>query len=222
MDQKYGEIKKIVRDELSYAAHDLDHVLRVYRLCKTIGSKEENVDCEVLEVSALLHDIARGKEDNDLTGKIDHAVLGAEMAQNILESLNYRKITIEKVKHCIISHRFRSAYKPCSLEAKILFDADKLDVLGAVGVARSFMLAGEHGERIFFEGSLADYIEDNIGENGRIIDVSKHSSNIEYEMKLKKIPERLYTSVAKEIAQSRMAFMDQYFKNMEAEIKGER
>lgn len=95
-----------------------------------------------------MHDIARVKESRDKTGEIDHAVLGSKLAEEILINLDYEKGKIEGIKHCIIAHRFRSGNEPQTLEAKILFDADKLDVIGSVGIARSFMLAGQFGQSL--------------------------------------------------------------------------
>jgi uncharacterized protein len=65
-------------------------------------------------------------------------------------------------------------------------------------------------------------LQDDVGENGRIIDVSKHSMNLEFELKLKKIPQRLYTKKAKEIAKNRVQYMEHFFETLEKEINGER
>ncbi len=218
MNTKYQHIEQIVQSKLTYAAHDYDHVMRVVALCKVLAQAERSVDMDVLIPAALLHDIAREIEDKDITGEIDHAVLGAELAQKILQDLSYTDEEIGKITHCIASHRFRSGHEPETAEAKILFDADKLDVIGAVGIARSFMLAGEHGERLHRDIALEEYIRDNVGENGRIKDLTKHTAYFEFELKLKKIPERLYTTKAKEIAKTRIEDMDHFFKRLIREI----
>ncbi len=212
---KHKEIKEIVEKELSCSAHKLDHVLRVYKLCILLSKYEKNVDLEILIPASLLHDIARVKESQDKTGKIDHAVLGSQMAENILRDLEYEEEKIEKIKHCIIAHRFRSGNEPNTIEAKILFDADKLDAIGSVGIARCFMLAGQFGQSL-----SNDYISENTTENGRLKDVSKHSPIIEYEVKFKNIPSRLYTSKAKEIGSQRLEFMDEFFRRLRLEIEG--
>ena len=221
-DHKFQVLQEIVEKELSYAAHDIDHILRVTKLCMFLAEDEKNVDLEVLIPAALLHDIARRQEDEDITGEVDHAVLGAEMAERILQQLDYNPEVITRIAHCMKAHRFRSGYLPETIEAKILFDADKLDVMGAVGIARSFMLAGKHGEKIYNEISLEDYLNENVGPNGRIKDVSKHTANIEFELKLKKIPEKLYTAKAKKIAESRIKYMQTYFQTLEDEIHGKK
>lgn len=222
MAERYEKLKNIVNHGLSYAAHDLDHVLRVCHYCQLLAESEKDVDAEVLMTAALLHDIARRQEDEDRTGEIDHALLGATMAGNILQDLNYDAQFIEKVRKCIRSHRFRSGFLPESIEARILFDADKLDVLGAVGIARSYMLAGEHGERMYQDTPLTEYLAANVGENGRIKDVSKHAANLEFELKLKKIPVRLYTEKAKEMAKNRIKYMEDFFRVLQEEITGKK
>lgn len=220
MNNKYQKILELVKDKMTYAAHDFDHVMRVYHTCLSLAENETGIDYDILIPAVLLHDIARSQEDEDPTGQIDHAVLGAEMAAEILKQLRYESEQIEKIKHCIRTHRFRSGSIPETIEAKILYDADKLDVLGAVGIARSFMLAGKHGERLFIDTDLNEYCAANIGVNGRVKDVSKHSSNIEFELKLKKIPEKLYTAKAKELAATRVKYMADFFKILKAEIEG--
>ncbi|GAA0116031.1 HD domain-containing protein [Clostridium senegalense] len=219
-DMKYKKIIEIVQNKLTCSAHNLDHVFRVYNMCRLLAEYEKNVDLEVLIIAALLHDIARVEESNDKTGEIDHAILGSEIAENILIDLNYEKEKIEKIKHCIVTHRFRTGNEPKTIEAKILFDADKLDVIGASGIARTFMLAGQFGQRLIVDESIDDYLEINTVENGRLKDVSKHTPFIEYEVKFKKIPNKLYTKKAIEIGKERLNFMDEYFSKLKSEIKG--
>ncbi len=216
MDIRHKRIREIVEKELSCSAHNLDHVLRVYNLCMFLSKYEENVGLEVLIPAVLLHDIARVKESKDKSGEIDHAILGSEMAEDILRNLKYEEDKIEKIKHCIITHRFRTDNRPKTIEAKILFDADKLDALGSIGIARCFMLAGQFGQSL----SVKNPIDTNTSDNGRLKDVSKHSPFIEYEVKFKKIPEKLHTKKAKEIGIERLKFMDDFFKRLDLEIEG--
>lgn len=221
IEKKYDKIKDIVEKELSCSAHNLDHVMRVYRLSLLLAEDEENVDLDVLIPAALLHDIARVKECNDNTGETDHAILGSGIAENILRKLEYEDDKIEKIKHCIVTHRFRSGNEPKTIEAKILFDADKLDALGAIGTARCFMLAGQFGQRLSSNQYSEEYINQNITENGRIKDVSEHSPFMEYEFKFKKIPNKLYTEKAKQIGANRLKVMDGFFNRLSLEIEGE-
>ncbi len=223
MEEKYQKIKKIVEKELSCSAHNMEHVLRVYNLCLHLAENESNVDLDILKTAALLHDIARAKEDKDDSGNTDHAILGAEMAEKILTDFGYSKDKIGVIKHCIIAHRFRSGNKPKTKEAKILFDADKLDVIGSIGIARSFIIAGQYGEKMYSDVSADEYIKDNLVDgkpNGRIKVISKHAPNLEFETKFKHIPNKLYTSKAKIIGEQRINFMKQFFDRLKKEING--
>lgn len=217
-DEKYNEILQIVCEKLTCSAHNLDHIMRVYNLCLMLSKYEEGVDLDVLIPAALLHDIARVEEIEDKTGNTDHAILGRQLAGDILKNMDYGLDKIEKIKHCIVTHRYRTGNEPSTIEAKILFDADKLDAIGAVGIARTFMLSGQHGQRLMVNNSIDDYLENNTVENGRIKDWSKHSPLIEYEVKLKNIPEKLYTEKAKEIGKDRIKFMDDFFAKLKLEI----
>jgi len=175
LEKKHKRIIEIVQDKLTCSAHNLDHVFRVYNLCMLIAKHEDDVDLEVLIPAALLHDIARVEESKDITGEIDHAILGSEIAEDILRKLQYEEEKIEKIKYCITTHRFRTGNKPKTIEAKILFDSDKLDAIGAIGIARTFMLAGQFGQRLTADEPLNDYLKSNTAENERLKDVSKHT-----------------------------------------------
>jgi uncharacterized protein len=219
-NELHKKIIKIVEKKLTCSAHDLEHVFRVYKLCIDLSKYEPNVDMDILIPSALLHDIARVEENNDTTGQIDHSILGSELAEKILEDLGYENEKIEKIKHCIVTHRFRTDNKPKSIEAKILFDADKLDSIGAVGIARAFMLGGQFGQKISVELPNQDELNENSSKNGRLKEMSKHTSFIEYELKLKKIPDKLYTYKAKEIGARRINIMESYFHDLKLELTG--
>ncbi|WP_425448844.1 HD domain-containing protein [Dethiothermospora halolimnae] len=220
METKIEKIKNIMKRELSCSAHNLDHVMRVHNMCIFLSHHEENVDLDVLIPAALLHDIARVIESKDKSGGTDHAILGSEMAEDILKDLDYDDKKIKEIKHCIITHRYRSGNEPKTIEAKILFDADKLDVIGSIGIARTFMLAGQFGQNLSKDNMVDDYKSTNTSENGRLKDVSKHSPFMEYEDKFKHVPKKLYTKKAKEIGEKRLKIMDDFFKSLELEIKG--
>ncbi|MEA3272193.1 MAG: HDIG domain-containing protein, partial [Patescibacteria group bacterium] len=100
MEQKIQQIKEKVKKELSCSAHNVDHIERVYNLCLLLA-KDEDVDLDVLKAAALLHDIARVKEDEDSSGNTDHAVLGSEMAVPILQELDFPEEKIKHIQDCI-------------------------------------------------------------------------------------------------------------------------
>lgn len=218
----FQKIQSAVARELSCSAHNMDHIMRVYNLAMRLA-KDENVDMDVLKAATLLHDIARVKEDNDLTGQTDHALLSAEMCVSILREVNFSEDKIKHVQDCIISHRYRTGNEPKTIEAKILFDADKLDTVGAIGVARSYVWVGRNKAKIYTKVDIDEYIKDNLGGkiNGRIQDKTKHSPQIEYHTKNKFLIDKLNTTKAKEICAERIKFYKDFLDRLEKEIKGE-
>jgi uncharacterized protein len=127
------------------AIHDFDHVLRVLALAERLA-QEEGANLETVRVAALLHDLARGQGDRLVT---DHARAGAEFARELLAGQPPDRV--EAVAHAIAAHRFRTGPDPQTLEAKVLHDADKLDAIGAIGVARAFAFGGHEGQRLWAE-----------------------------------------------------------------------
>lgn len=218
IEEKYIKIKEYLDENLTCSAHNLDHVMRVYNTALKIAKTEENVQMDILIPATLLHDIARVKETEDLSGQIDHAELGAKMAAEYLQTIGYDNECIEKIRHCIKTHRYRTGNIPKTIEAKILFDADKLDSIGNIGIARTFMLSGQAGQRIITDEDIDSYMKRNIVENGRIKDLKEHTPFIEFEHKLRKIPNKLYTDTAREIAKKRMENMENFFAILKDEI----
>jgi len=117
--------------------HGWPHVERVQRLCIRLSKRLKDVDSEVVEISALLHDVGKyvEKENNAL----DHGCVSAEMAEEFLHSIEFDVDKVKAVCHAIRVHTHGE--EPRSLEAKILHDADFLDKMGAVGVATLFIKA---------------------------------------------------------------------------------
>ena len=190
-------------------SHDWDHTERVYRLCLRIGRKEK-ADLRVLELAALLHDIGREEEDRS-NGKICHGRTGAALARGILERHGLDRAAVRAVVHCIRTHRFRKRAVPRTLEARVLFDADKLDSIGAVGVGRAFLFAGEVGARL----------------HDKAIDVRKtkpytreDTAYREYLVKLDRVKDRMTTREGKRIAVERHRFMAAFFDRLNRETDG--
>ncbi len=222
-DERMSKVQAAVEQELACSAHNLAHVWRVYRLCLQLAEGEKDVDLTVLKLASLLHDIARVREDTDDTGMTDHAVLGAAMAEPILRDAGYPEATIHHVCSCIATHRFRGDVISATIEAKLLFDADKIDSLGAVGIARAYMLAAGYGEALYSDENVADYVARNhVGgtATGRIKTLSDHTPNLEFEIAFKRIPDRLFTPQARVIAIDRLAVMQTYFDRLKAELDG--
>lgn len=216
-------IEGLAKELLKDSAHDYDHILRVYHNCMLIAKGEGCGNIEILQAASLLHDIARAKEDADDSGQTDHALLGAETAYGILRDEGYDEQFAQAVKYVISTHRYRAENPPVTLEAKILFDADKLDALGAIGIARSFAIAGRVGERLYDSRSEEEYVKENLvgGKiGGRIKDIAKHSFQMEYALKFKLLPNKLFTQTAKELAVTRLRFMESFIAQMKKEVNG--
>lgn len=217
------EVEKIVSEKLSCSAHDLEHTFRVYNNCLRISKDMENVDLEVLKYAALLHDYARVEEDRDNTGKTDHALLGAEQAREVLTKLGKEEEFIDKVCSAIRTHRYRNNLKPETIEGKILYDADKLDVIGIIGICRSYMIAGNYKQKIYNDIDLSKYIKTNLEggtSSGRIKDISLHSPNIEFLTKDINIPNTMFTKTGKRLARNRIKKMQKFFDELKKEING--
>lgn len=223
MEEKYQKIRKIVIKELAEAdaGHDINHVMRVYNMCLKLSKGVKNLDQEVLRLAALLHDIGGIKELKDRSGQTCHAEESAKMARKILKKFNYPQNKIDAVAHCVLAHRYKTEVKPETKEAKILFDADKLDALGAIGIARVYIWTGNNKAQIYSDMPLEKYLKENIvgaKPNGRIKDKTKHNPFFEFELKLKRLPEKLHTEKAKALAKKRLAYMKSFFARMKKEI----
>ncbi len=188
------------------AIHDLDHVLRVLALAERLA-REEGADLEIVRTAVLLHDVARGQGDRLLT---DHAQAGAELASRLLAGHPAEKV--EAVVHAIAAHRFRGGPAPETLEARVLHDADKLDAIGAIGVARAFAFGGHEGQRLWADVP-PEYQETESNRH-------EHTPVHEYHLKLVKIQDRLLTESARKLAQERHAFMVAFFERLEQEVCG--
>ncbi|MEI8133059.1 MAG: HD domain-containing protein, partial [Leptolinea sp.] len=117
------------------AVHDFEHVQRVYHNAMKLG-KAEGADLEILQAAALLHDV-RGAEPGG-AGRAEHHVTSALFAEEVLMGKGWPVERIRAVQHAIRAHRYRGKEdQPETIEAKVLFDSDKLDVIGAIGAARA-------------------------------------------------------------------------------------
>ena len=190
-------------------SHDWDHTERVMRLSRRIGRKE-GADLGILELAALLHDIGREAEDRS-RGRICHGRSGAALAREMLERHGCDAATVRAVVHCIRTHRFRRGGQPRTLEARVLFDADKLDSIGAVGIGRAFQFAGEVGARL----------------HDKAIDVCKtrpytreDTAYREYLVKLSHVRDRMTTREGRRMAAERHRFMAAFFARLNKETDG--
>lgn len=212
MQNIIAAVEAYCRETFSKArlSHDWDHTERVYNLCMHIGTIE-GADLEVLALAAYLHDIGRSHQDRS-RGKLCHAEEGATMAREILQDYTIDPERTENIVHCVLTHRFRNRHVPETLEAKILFDADKLDAIGAVGIARAYLFAGEVGAMLHNPHcdpyETLPYTKDDTGYR-------------EFMVKLSHIRERMLTAEGRRMAEERHAFMELFFERFLKEHAGE-
>lgn len=195
------------------AVHDFAHIERVYQLAERLA-KAEGADIEIVHAAVLLHDVSGstpGAEE-----RANHHQASADFAAQVLAAEGWTPERIAAVQHCIRAHRFRgNRERPATIEAQVLFDADKLDVLGAIGVARTIAFAVLAGQPIYAEPSKK-FLLTGKKEPGEL-----HSAYHEYLFKLVKIKERLYTPTARSLAAARDEYIAGYFDRLGAEIRGE-
>ena len=203
----YQKIERFMLSCMDDSAHDREHVYRVLYNALEIA-KEETVDYDVLIAACLLHDIGRIDQVRDPS--LCHAEVGSEKARRFLLEIGMAEAFAAQVHHCILTHRFRKNLPPQTIEAKILFDADKLDVTGAIGIARSLMYRGTLTEPLYRhlpDGSISDGSHD-IG----------HSFFREYKFKLEKLYDRFLTEKGAELAKERQAIAQAFYESLYREV----
>ena len=209
---RFDPIVDYMNSCLQGSTHDAEHVLRVLHYAADIayytsGSK----DMDVLLTAAMLHDIGRPAQDRD--ANLDHASVGADMAYNFLCSTGWSEEKATHVRDCIFTHRFRTDHPPASLEAQILFDSDKLDVTGAMGVARSFSYLTEHNEAYYTKDA-----DGHVEDGSQPAQLGDHSFFREYHFKLRDLADHMHTARAKEIALEHKPAMDGFYRLMLDEV----
>lgn len=198
--------------------HDFAHVLRVYRMAESLALAE-GADLDIVRAAALLHD-AQGATPSSAQGgsaeeRASHHQSSAEFAALVLREEGWPIEKIAAVQHCIRAHRYRSSGEtPFTIEAKVLFDADKLDVLGAIGAARTIGYAVLDGQPFYSEPS-EKFLRSGIKEDGE-----PHSSYHEFIFKLRNVKDRLFTPTARALAEKRHQYLVDFYEQMQEEIAG--
>lgn len=192
--------------------HDFAHVLRVYAMAERLGQAEGG-ELEILRAAALLHD-ASGAAPHDDDGRASHHYASADFAREVLTAEGWPTHRIEQVLHCIRAHRFRDRREPPqTLEAKIIFDCDKLDVIGAIGVLRTAAYAALAGQ------PLTAAVSEKFRSTGQPEPGEPHTPHHEYLFKLSQV--QFYTHTARAIASERGQFMAKFFERLEHESTGD-
>jgi len=189
--------------------HDWDHTARVRRLAREL-LRSEGGDLQVIELATVLHDIGRPQETRD-QGTTCHAQLGAALADQILIEEGITDANLRRqITECVRTHRFRNRQgdAPASLEAKIVYDADKLDSLGAIGLARSFHFAGRVGARVH---NLPDEALNSPSYS------KEDTAWREFLVKQSHLAERLQTATGRRLATARLQYMWEFFDRLNQE-----
>lgn len=188
-------------------AHDFHHIMRVYKNAKLIG-RREGTNMEILLPAVLLHDLVVYTKGSAKSSKSSDE--SADLAKNILQSYDYPQDQINQICYCIRVHSYSKRLVPASLEGKILQDADRLDALGAIGIARTFSVGGSEN-RTFYNA------DDPFCRSDRDLDDMQWTLD-HFQMKLLKLQDCMHTKTAKKIAQERTRFMILFIRQLQKEI----
>ncbi|MEZ4673609.1 MAG: HD domain-containing protein [Caldilineaceae bacterium] len=197
------------------AAHDFDHVWRVTQLACHLA-QTEGADIDVVQTASLLHDVpvASTTEAHPTATRRSHHLAAADFARTLLTERGIPTAQIENVVHCITAHRFRDqAVQPATVEAQCLYDADKLDSIGAIGVARAFAYAGSHESRLWTTpiAAVPPIAEKPTGAD--------YTPVHEFVYKLQRILKTLHTVTAQQIGAERHRRMVDFFEQLDDEMR---
>lgn len=211
MTIKLEEIKRRVELLLrnQEPSHDFQHVLRVYRNAEMICKKEEGADSDIILAAALLHDLVVYPKRSSKT--LNSADDSAEIAKKILSQYNsYPAEKIEKVDDAIRTHSYSKKATPATFEGKILQDADRLDAIGAIGIARTFSVGGSEKRSLYNPADPFCETDRELNDSQWTLDHVKK--------KLLLLKNSMHTNTAKEIAEQRTAFIELFLNQLRKEI----
>ena len=192
-------------------SHDVGHLSRVWANARVILAAErgaaEGGDSEVLAAAVLLHDCVHVEKSSPLRSQASR--LAAERGRGILAELGWERARIDAVAHAIEAHSFSAAIAPTTLEARILQDADRLEAIGAIGVARCFYTAGRMGSALYDA-------EDPRGERRELDDRAFAIDH--FRTKLLTLESGFQTSTGARLARERTQFLADFLAAFEEEI----
>ncbi|MGF1475725.1 MAG: HD domain-containing protein [Geminicoccaceae bacterium] len=189
-------------------SHGLHHSRRVWANARKIASREaQPVDGEVLVAAAFLHDLVNPPKN--APDRARASLLSADRAVDLLRTHGFAASKLDAVHHAIHAHSFSAAIEPQTIEAKILQDADRLESLGAIGLARTFYVAGRMDSELFDP-------EDLMAKHRPLDD--KRFAIDHFQTKLLKLPALLNTEAAKAIADERVAFLRRFLAQLQEEL----
>ena len=203
------QLEKILEGHLdsSDGSHDLHHARRVLENASEMVKRAGAGNLRFLTAAAYLHDLVNVPKDSHERDQASR--LSAEAAGPILSELGFEADEIEAVHHMIIAHSFSAGVEPLTLDAQILQDADRLEALGALGIARTFYTAGKMSSQLF-DG------DDPFG-NERELDDRRFAVD-HFKVKLLGLAETMKTEAGREVAGARKAFMARFLEELAGEI----
>jgi uncharacterized protein len=188
-------------------AHDFYHIMRVYKNAKIIG-RHERTNLDILLPAVLLHDLVMHPKGSTKSSK--SADESADLAEDILQSYGYPQDEITQICYCIRMHSYSKKFVPASIEGKILQDADRLDALGAIGIARTFSVGGSENRKLY-------NANDPFYRTVRVIDDIQWTLD-HFQTKLLKLVYSMHTETGKKMAQERTSFMLLFIRQLQKEI----
>jgi uncharacterized protein len=199
------------------ASHDYDHIARVAALAETIQQREGG-NLPTIWAAVALHDIGQERERRDGG---DHALIGADLAGDLLAGTDFPPERIPAVQLAIREHRMTGGVVPSTLEGRILYDADKIDCLGAIGIGRLYCITGRYNQKVYSS------LPDDVGEpvEPRVVRELRrrpdYSPSIEFQLLFGNLPERMTTATGKVLARERYEYMAEFFRRLRLEVEGE-
>lgn len=221
--ERLSDLKSIVekteefvkeRLEGESSGHDWSHILRVRKIARRIA-KEEGADIFVVELAALLHDIADWKFQEDSSTET-----GANIANNWLTELGVNASIVDRVQKIIKTSSFKGAGVPDqmeTLEGKIVQDADRLDAMGAIGIGRTFAYGGSKGRQMY-----NPEIDAHLANNFEEYQQGGQTTINHFHEKLLLLKDRMNTKTAKKLAEHRHQFMEEFLKEFMDEWLGKK
>ena len=207
----------MAREGAEDAAHDYDHLVRVMTLAETIQAREGG-DLPTIWAAVAFHDL--GQERERRHGG-DHALIGANLAAELLSGTQFPQHSIPAVQQAICDHRLTGAALPQSLEGRILYDADKIDCLGAIGIGRLYCITGRYNQKIYspVPPEIIEPVDPLLVRSLRRS--PDYSPSIEFQLLFGNLPERMTTNTGRILAQERYTYMEEFFLRLQREVEGE-
>lgn len=204
-------VRAEMEKDVSDPAHDFDHFRRVWVLSQIIAKGEgwwDDLDHLALLGAAYFHDIVNPPKDSPLRSLASQS--SANLTRELLAGDDIPVETMDRMAHAIEAHSFSAGIEPRSNEARVLQDADRLEALGAIGLARVFAVSGALGRGLFnSEDLLADH---------RPLDDTQYAVD-HFEIKLLRIPERMNTKTGSALANERADVLRDYLRTLKAELE---